>query len=246
MRRRLPDLALPLQPPARRRLRRPRACGDNEIAVVYYGKTFRQPNPSGQGNILTFGDTETHVVVYDMAGKELADIPVQKGIGLNGFDSAGGGVYYAGDSNSGGVYKVDTKAKTVALWHKDDALGPSQAITIGINGVRYHNGWVYYASAAKMGIYKIQVGANGMPQGMAVKVEEGIRPDDFDVAPNGDVYFPAGTILYKVAAAGGEPVKFVEPIQGGPSAYVSPDGKWVYWPTRGGTAPQRVVRVAIP
>jgi hypothetical protein len=221
------------------------ACGDNEFAVVAYGKTFRKPNPSGQGAaVLNFGDVDTHVFVFDAAGKQTADIAIPMGQGYNGLAYDKGNTYYAGDSNSGGVYKVDTKAKTAELWFKDDSWGPSQQITIGVNGVRVKNGWVYVASAAKMGIYKVQIGADGKAQGAPVKLEEGVRPDDFDVTNDGTVYFPGGTTLYKVTAAG-EVSKYVEPIQGGPSALISADGKWVYWPTRGGTAPQRLVRVAI-
>jgi hypothetical protein len=96
-----------------------------------------------------------------------------------------------------------------------------------------------------MGIYKIQIGADGKPSGQPVTIEEGLRPDDFGVAPNGDVYFPVGTTLYKAAAAGGAPTKAADPIQGGPSAIVTKDGKSVLWPTRGGTEKQRVLQLTI-
>jgi len=111
--------------------------------------------------------------------------------------------------------------------------------------VRSHDGWVYFASPAKMGIYRIQIGSDGGPQGTPVTVEEGVRPDDFDVAADGSVYFPSGPVLYKVAATG-EVTKHADPIQGGPSAVVSANQQWVYWPTRGGDNPQRLMRVAIP
>jgi hypothetical protein len=114
-----------------------------------------------------------------------------------------------------------------------------------MNGIKVRSGWVYFSAPARIGLYKIQISSDGKPQGVPVKVEEGLRPDDFDVAANGDVYFPVGTTLYRVAASGNDPVKFTDPIPPGASALVSADQKWVYWSTRGGTGNQRVVRVAI-
>jgi len=82
------------------------ACGDDQIAIISYGKSFRQPNPSGQGNIFNFTDTDTHILVYDLAGNQVADIAAP-GAGLNGFDYAGDGIYYGGDSSSGSIYRID-------------------------------------------------------------------------------------------------------------------------------------------
>ena len=133
----------------------------------------------------------------------LSDIKAPAGHGLNGFSYTGSpGIYYASNSAAGGIDKVDTKAKTVTEWYNDAKYGPTAALAIGINGLKYKNGWIYFAAVPTSGIYKIQVGADGKPSGAAVTVEEGLRADDFDVAANGDVYFPVGTTLYKAAAAG--------------------------------------------
>jgi hypothetical protein len=233
-------------------------CGNNEIAAIAYGKTFRgtpavaatATTPAVPAGPLHFDDTDTHVYVYDMTGKMQADIAAQKGIGFNGLTpSTTAGVYYASNSNGGDIYTVDTKAKTIALWWKDDSYGPATGAPIGLNGVKLKNGWVYFSSgtqgtAPKRGLYRIQVAADGKPMGNPVKIEDSVAVDDFDVAADGSVYFPGGTTLYK-AALDGTLTKVADPIQGGPTAVVSRDGKYVYWPTRGGTANQRLVRVAI-
>ncbi|MFO1184450.1 MAG: hypothetical protein U1E56_06660 [Bauldia sp.] len=221
------------------------ACGEREIATVAFAKPFRKPNPAGQGTLFDFGDTDTHIVVYDSAGKVTADIPAKKGVGFNGLAYAGRGLYYATDSASGGLYRIDVAAKSVDLWYDDAASAPGKDSPIGVNGIKVKNGWVYYSSFPRNGVFKLQLGADGKPQGGPVKVEEGIRVDDFDVASDGSLYFTTGPVLYRVSAAG-EVSKLAEPVQGGPSAQVGADGNWVYWPTRGGTAPQRLVRVAIP
>jgi len=220
-------------------------CGEGAVATVAFGKTFRKPNPNGQGAVLDFSDTDTHVLLYDPAGNMTADIAAPKGVGLNGLASAGKGTYLATDSASATIYKVDAAAKTVEPWFKDEGSAPTKDIPIGLNGVRVKNGWAYFSSFPKNGVYKVQIAADGKAQGAPQKVEEGIRVDDFDIGADGSVFFPSGTTLYRVSPTG-EVVKLVDPIQGGPAALVSSDGKWVYWPTRGGTAPQRLVRVALP
>ena len=50
--------------------------------------------------------TDTHILVYDLAGNQVADIAAP-GAGLNGFDYAGDGIYYGGDSSSGSIYRID-------------------------------------------------------------------------------------------------------------------------------------------
>ncbi len=73
----------------------------------------------------------------------------------------------------------------------------------------------------------------------------GRSADDLAVTANGDVYFPVGMILYKAAAAGGQPAKAADPVQGGPSATVTRDGKSILWPTRGGTDKQRILQLPL-
>jgi sugar lactone lactonase YvrE len=234
-------------------------CGDNENAFVVYGKSFRGPAtpppapgaPAAAPNF-SFADTDTHVYVYDLTGKMTADIAAQKGQGFNGLTYSGtSGLYYAANSNAGEIYAVDTKAKKITLWWKDDSFAPVTGAPIAINGIKVSGGWVYFSDgtlgqAPKRGVYKLQIGPDGKPMGSPVKIEDTVAVDDFAVGADGAVYFPAGTSLYKVAAAGGTVTKIADPIAGGPSAVVSRDGKYVYWSTRGGNANQRLVRVAIP
>jgi hypothetical protein len=219
---------------------------NNEIATVVYNQSFRKPGLGlGAAAILDFSNTATHVVAFDAAGKQTADLKLPANVALNGITGNGNGVYYAADSNSGSIYRIDIAARKVELWFRDDGFAPTAATGTGMNGIKVRSGWVYFSAPARIGLYKIQISSDGKPQGVPVKVEEGLRPDDFDVAANGDVYFPVGTTLYRVAASGNDPVKFTDPIPPGASALVSADQKWVYWSTRGGTGNQRVVRVAI-
>jgi hypothetical protein len=219
---------------------------NNEIVAIAYDKPFHRPAAAGAAAVLDFSDTASHVLVFDAAGKPTADVKLPANVALNGVSGTGNGVYFAADSNSGSIYRVDIAARRGELWFKDDAYGPTAAVAVGINGIKVRKDWVYFSAPARMGLYRIQVASDGKPQGMPVRIEEGLRVDDFDVAANGDAYFPVGTTLYKAAAAGGDPAKFMDPVPGGAAALVSSDQKWVYWPTRGGAGDQRIVRAAIP
>jgi sugar lactone lactonase YvrE len=212
-------------------------CGPNQIAVIALANGFAAPS--------SWANSGTHVLVYDLTGKQLADIAAPMGAGFNDLVYDGKGIYYAADSAGGGVFSVDVANKKIALWYYDAKFAPNPAGSTAANGVRYRNGWVYFSSGPLNGMFKIQVGPDGKPMGSAVAVETGIRPDNGDVTADGSFYVPSGTTLYKVSPAG-DVTKFADPIQGAATALVSTDGKWLYLPTRGGTDNQRVVRLALP
>ncbi len=215
------------------------ACGNNEIAVSIFTKQFRLPSGTA-----AFTDTGAHLLFYDLAGKQKADVTLPANVAINGFDYGGDGAYYGGDSNSGTVFRIDAATHALTPFWQDASFGPVAGNPMGINGVRAKNGWVYFSGAQKNGIFKTKIGAGGKAEGALLPVELGIRVDDFDVADDGSVYFPNGRVLFKVAPNGAMTI-VADPIPGGPSAVVSNDSKTVYWPTRGGTAPQRVMQFPI-
>jgi len=242
-------------------------CGsDPEVAAVVFGKTFRGTPavpatatapavPAGPNN---FADNDVHVHVYDLSGKETADIPLPKGMGLNGWAAGGNNLYYGGNSGKPEIDVVNTKTKMATLWYDaKDYAGPPPVPPAGppiaVNGVKVIPGWVYFrgikpgSNPAVPGIYRIAIGADGKPMGTPQTIQEGLATDDFGVAPDGSVILPSGTTIYKITAAGMQ-TKIADPAVGGPSLVVSKDGKTAYWPTRvAGTATmQRVLSVAIP
>lgn len=241
-------------------------CGsDPEVVAITFGKTFRgtpavaatATTPAVPAGANNFEDNDVHAWVYDLAGKVMADIPIPKGMGLNGFDAAGGGLYYGGNSGKPEIVLVNTKTKTATTWYDaKDYSGPAPVPPAGrpiaVNGVRFANGWVYFrgikpgSNPAVPGVYRIQVGADGKPSGAPQTIQEGLATDDFDVAPDGSVILPSGTTLFKITTAGVQ-TKLADPVVGGPSLVVSKDGKTAFWPTRvAGTTIQRVLQLPLP
>src|SRR5207248_5688260 len=129
------------------------ACpANNEIVAVAYAKT----GTATRGEVLGFSDTGSHVLVFDATGKQTADIRVSANVGLNGISGLGAGIYFAADSNSGSIYRLDLASKRAEVWFKDEAYGPAASVSVGINGVKARKDWVYFSAPARMGIYKIQ------------------------------------------------------------------------------------------
>lgn len=216
------------------------ACGSNEIAVSIFTKDYRKPAGG-----LVFTDTGARLKFYDLAGKPKADVAAPANVAINGFDYAGDGIYCGGDSNSGTVFRIDSATHSLTPWFKDESLAPTPKQAIGLYGVRAKNGWVYFSGPSKSGLFKVKIGANGQPEGGAIPMEPGLCVDDFDVADDGSTYFANGGILFKVSADG-VVTPVADPIPWGPSAVVSNDDKTLYWPTRGGSAPQRTSRPSFP
>src|SRR5262249_39388166 len=142
-----------------------------------------------------------------------ASLRLPANVALNGISGTAGGVYFAADSNSGSIYRLDLPMKRAEVWFRDDSYGPGAAGGVGISGVKARKDWVYFSSPARVGIYRIAVASDGKPMGAAPQViEDGLRADDFDVAASGDVYFPSGMALYRASASAGVAVKFVTAI----------------------------------
>ena len=228
------------------------ATAGDGFVIATFGKPFRRPAPAAAqppggaapAQVIDFSDVGTAVLVLDRSGTVTATIPGQKGNAFNGIAPAGGGSYLIADSNASTVWRFDLGAKRLEPWIQDEVLAPTAQVPIGANGIKVHDGWVYVTVTSRNAIYRVQMGADGRPTGPLVKFAEGFRPDDFDVAQDGSLYASSGMIMYKVSSTG-EVSKFLENVPGGAATLVSRDGKWLYWPTRGGTAPQRLLRTTI-
>lgn len=226
------------------------ATNDNGFALISFGKPFRHPAPGaapGGPQVIDFSDVDPAIQVLDKSGKFIATIPGQMGEAFNGIALAGKDWYLAADSNAGSVWRIDPGKKKIELWIKNDVFAPVKppvqgGANGGANGIKVHNGFAYVGSRGA--VYRVKIGSGGKAEGDPVMFAQ-VRYDDFAIAPDGAIYGPVGNTITKVSPTG-EVSKFLEDVPTGPGAWVTADGKWLYWPTRGGAAPQRLVRTAIP
>lgn len=225
------------------------------IATARQGASPRTPLPGGAGvepgnavHIDFTVDVGTEILVIDKAGKITDTIPGPKGAYFNGIAYAGHGFYVIADSGSPVIWRLDLARKQIQPWLRDDQLSaPADARPNNIagNGIKVHNGWVYVGVTSRNAIYRVQMDSKGRPKGALTMFAKGFRPDDFDISKDGTIYLPVGGSMLKISPTG-DVTTFIENTGLSAAARISPDGKWLYWPTRGGTQPQRLLRVAIP
>ncbi|HVZ59759.1 MAG TPA: hypothetical protein VG892_03135 [Terriglobales bacterium] len=217
------------------------------IATARQGVAPRSPLQDGRVRIDFSTDIGTQILIIDKTGKVTGTVPGMKGGYFNGLAESGHGFYLVADSGTPVLWKVDLAKKTIEPWFKDDQLtSPADAsLNIGGNGIKVHGGWVYVGVSSRNAIYRVAIDSKGSPKGAMTMFAQGFRPDDFDIAKDGTIYVPSGNAIFKVSPAG-EVSKFLEIPRLAATAKISRDGKWLYWPTRGGTEPQLLQRVAIP
>ena len=201
------------------------------VVITASERSWRRP---GQTPATDFSDVGPEVLVIDKAGKVVARVRGGKGQFFNGITQAGGGKYLIADTQVATVWEFDSATRQLTAWLQDDLLA-------GANGIKAHNKWVYIGT--RNGLQRIEMD-HGRPKGKLMLFAKDARPDDFGVAKDGSIFYPSGRTLFKVSPVG-EVTKFREDIQGGAAAWVSNDNKWVYWPTRGGVGPQKVLRTPI-
>jgi len=215
------------------------AGSSNGFALTVCERPFRRPNAAGQPPKIDFADVGPEVVLLDKTGKITATIPRHKVEFVNGITPVGrrAGMYVVADSNAGTIWQVDAGKRRIDPWLKDDALAPTETARVGANGI--HGGWVCVNSRGTM--YRVHMGEDGRSKGALSVFAQGIRTDDFDIAKDGTIYL---TSMTKVSPRG-VVSPFLDQVPTGPAVMISRDGKWLYWPTRGGDGPQRLLRAAL-
>jgi len=213
------------------------ATNKNEIVLGAFQRPFRRPAPAGSQGAAPTNDMSnvgSQILVLDKAGKLKATIEGRDGQFFNGIARAGDGWYLITDSNGTALLRLDTAKRRIEPWLKDDLLTRA-------NGIKVHDGWVYVGSSGDK-LYRVQIDSKGKPKGGLMLFEQGVRIDDFAIAPDGTIYIPSGTKIMKVSPAG-EVSQFLDNVPNGASAWVTKDGKWLYWATRAG--PSQLLRVAL-
>ena len=221
------------------------AWDKDELVVNALDKSPFPPRGQGQGQAQGQGQGQrgglalnreigSHALILDKSGKVKATVDGHDPQFFNGLARAGDHWYLITDTAGAQVLSLDTKAKTIETWIQDPQLRT--------NGIKVHKDWVYLTSADK--VYRVQIGPDRKPKGGAVLFAQGAQTDDFGIAPDGTLYLPTGTTMMKISPSGQASV-FLSDIetQNSPAAWVTRDGKWLYWTERAG--PAKVKRVAL-
>jgi hypothetical protein len=208
------------------------ATDKDDIVLGVFQRPYLRP---GEGYHIDMSDVGREVWIQDKNGEGKGMIDGEEGQLFSGIARAGQGVFLITDENGTAVLRLDTTDKKITPWIKDALLDHP-------NGIKVHNGWVYIGCRDK--VYRVQMDSHLQAKGGPVLFAQGPEIDDFAIAPDGTMYIPSDTDMWKVSPTG-EVSKFLDNAPNGPSAWVTKDGKWLYWPTRLGADQRQLVRVAL-
>jgi hypothetical protein len=210
------------------------AWDKDELVVSALQKSPFPPRVEGQRGFALNKEIGSQSLILDKSGKVKATVDGHDPQFFNGLARAGDHWYLITDTAGNQVLSLDTKAKKIETWLQDPQLRT--------NGIKVNKGWVYLTSGDK--IYRVQIGPDRRPKGGAVLFAQGAPTDDFGMAPDGTLYLPSGKTMMRISPSGQASV-FLNDIEteNSPAAWVTRDGKWLYWTERAG--PAKVKRVAL-
>jgi sugar lactone lactonase YvrE len=113
----------------------------------------------------------------------------------NGMAFAGADTLMIADSGGDRILRIKLVNGTVETWLTDATLRVALGEKGSPNGLKVMGGWLYFSRGD---IYKIRIGANGLPEGSPALALQTGGTDDFDVARDGTIY---GTSRSGIVAA---------------------------------------------
>lgn len=97
---------------------------------------------------------------------------------------------------------ISTGDSSTAIQDASMAPPASAPIPLGIDGVRYYNGTVYFTNIFKNTFSKVPVDATGKATGAVVPIFTNNQADDFTFGPDGSAYIAGSGKLLKVTPDG--------------------------------------------
>ena len=104
----------------------------------------------------------------------------------------------------GKVYRLSVSTGEYSVAIDDATMAPpsSAPIPLGIDGVRYSDGFVYYTNIFKNAFYKVAVDATGKATGTPTAIWTNIQADDMAFGPDGLAYVAASGKVLRVGKDG--------------------------------------------
>lgn len=131
------------------------------------------------GNVQTPANISKHV--------DIPDALFLNGSALLNYSS---GTILLADSILGAIYSVDVHSATVKLWLQHEALGKvtDNPMMPGVNGIKFHNGYLYLSNTDAGKFLRADVTDNGDATGSVEVLEENLNVDDFCFDSEGSAY----------------------------------------------------------
>ncbi|OCL04744.1 NHL repeat-containing protein, partial [Glonium stellatum] len=123
---------------------------------------------------------------------------------FNGLTTLDNDTVLIGDGAKGAVYRLSMSTGAYSIVIQDASMTPpaSAPVPIGIDGVRYRNGYVYFTNIFKNTFSKVQVDSNGKATGTITQIWTNSTPDDFTITSDGTAYVASSGTIFKVTSDG--------------------------------------------
>ena len=194
---------------------------------------LRDPNftdPKGP----SFANLGAQLSILDGKGKVLKTLSGPDDAAFfNGMAFSAPDTLMIADPGGGRLLKADLKKGAVTVWLDKPALVSALGENGRPNGLKVHDGWVYFARGD---VYKVLIGKDGGPSGAPVLAGKTGGTDDFDVAADGTIYTTSQKGILKITKDGAVSV-FVAEAPSATAVRVSRDGKSIF--VVGGGVPVR-------
>jgi hypothetical protein len=105
---------------------------------------------------------------------------------LNGLAKIDTDTVLAGDMGGGAIYKVVLSTGEKSLWLKDPTMDPDARFPFGIDGLQFHDGYLYYTNIGKKTMHRLPV-TDGKPGALEL-VYSNSAGDDFTFDKSGNIY----------------------------------------------------------
>jgi sugar lactone lactonase YvrE len=112
-------------------------------------------------------------------------------------------VVLVADAAQGVVWRVNTADGKYSQAIDDAAFKPTDAVPLGVNGIRIQDDELYFTNLATNAVGRIPITSNGNAAGpVQLLTSKALAADDFALSDNGTVYAAGFNTLWQVTADG--------------------------------------------
>lgn len=147
----------------------------------------------GHGSAFTSGPgfmSTNRLLLLDTRGRLRADIAVPQARLLNGIAFAAPDLVLVADSLSGTVLSLRPSSGLVSVWMADASMRAADSGSehaLGVNGLKVHEGWLYFSNWARGALYRVRLTSTGAPAGSPEVFATAGPVDDFTFENDGSL-----------------------------------------------------------
>ncbi|KAH7116818.1 hypothetical protein B0J11DRAFT_592832 [Dendryphion nanum] len=112
---------------------------------------------------------------------------------FNGLTTLNNDTILIGDAGKGAIWRLNVNTGAYSIAIQDTTMAPPSGQPMGLDGLRYVNGTIYFTNVFKNTFHKVAVDATGKATGSIATIWSGTMADDLWVTPDGTSYVATGS-----------------------------------------------------